>query len=175
VFKKDIGFLSKLRDRLPVSRTEARRRAHKELIRAARVQVTKGVMLGMTHALAQKQEPLEQPELLWWKAQATKWEMIWQMVNEACKDLEDFQYLSRLGKVAEAAYRLQEQLAVDAAVALMEVPATTLHAESVRWRDTGMLISSLHRHCLMDKLEAATRAGKIPEESGITVVKEAEA
>lgn len=175
MFKKDIGFLSKLRDRIPVSRTEARRRAHKELIRAARVQVTKGVMLGMTHALAQKQEPLEQPELLWWKSQATKWETIWQMINEASKDLEDFRQLSALSKVANAAYQLYEQLAVDAAVSLLEVPAITLRAESERWRDTGMLISSLHRHCLLSKLEEATRGGKIPSDSGITIVKEAEA
>lgn len=173
MIKKDIGFLSKLRDRIPVSRTEARRRAHKELIRAARVQVTKGVMLGMTHALAQKQEPLEQPELLWWKSQSAKWETIWGMINEACKDLGDFRQLSRLNQVADAAYQLYEQLAVDAAVSLLEVPPSTLRAESTRWRETGMLIASLHRHCLLDKLEEATRSGKTPGDSGITVVKEA--
>jgi hypothetical protein len=173
VFKKDVGFLSKLRDRIPVSRAEARRRAHKELIRASRVQVAKSVMLGATHALAQKQEPLEQPELIWWKSQASKWETVWAMYNEASKDLEDFRQLSCLHRVADAAYQLYEQLAVDAMVSLSEVPAATLREESARWRETGMLLSSLHRHCLMGKLEEATRTGKIPEDSGITVVKEA--
>jgi hypothetical protein len=168
---KERGFLSKLRDRFPVSPAEARRRAHKELIRAARVQVTKGVMLGMTHALGQKHEPLEQPELLWWKAQTAKWETIWQMLNEASKDLEDFRQLSDLHRVADASFKLYEQLSVDAATALHEVPSESLRTEAARWRETGMLIASLHRHCLMDKLNQATD-GKTAPVSGITVMKE---
>jgi hypothetical protein len=173
VIKKNRGFLSKLRDRFPVSRSEARRRAHQELIRAARVQVTKGVMLGMTHALAQKQEPLEQPELLWWKSQTAKWETIWSMLNEATKDLEDFRQISCLCKVADAACQLYEQLAVDAAVSMLEVPADTLREEASRWRETGMLIASLHRHCILGKLEEAMLTeSKNLGDSGITIMKE---
>ncbi len=173
MIRKEKGFLSKLRDKFPVSRSEARRRAHRELIRAARVQVTKGVMLGMTHALAQKQEPLEQPELIWWKAQTVKWETIWAMVNEASKDLEDFRQISKLHLVADAAFQLYEQIMVNAAVALNEVPAQTLREEAARWRETGTLLASLHRHCILDKLNEHQRLHrKNPSDSGITVVKE---
>jgi hypothetical protein len=169
MFKKDRGFLSKLKDRFPVSQAEARRRAHLELIQAARVQVTKGVMLGMTHALSQKNEPLEQPELLWWKAQTAKWETVWRMLNEATADLNDFRQLSDLHRVAEAAFKLYEQMSVEAVTALLEVPSEKLREEAGRWRETATLIASLHRHCLMDKLE---QASKNPAFSGITVVKE---
>lgn len=173
MIKKEKGFLSKLKDRFPVSRSEARRRAHKELIRAARVQVTKGVMLGMTHALSQKHEPLEQTELLWWKAQTAKWEAIWAMLNEASKDLDDFRQISNLHQVAEAAFRLYEKMSVDAATALLEVPSETLREEATRWRETGTLIASLHRHCIMDKLnEHEVLGGKNATDSGITVMKE---
>lgn len=172
MFKKDRGFLSKLRDRFPVSQAEARRRAHNDIIQAARVQVTKGVMLGMTHANAQRHEPLEQPELLWWKAQTARWETIWQMLNEASKDLSDFRQLSDLHKVADAAFKLYEQMSVDAATTLHEVPSERLREEAARWRETGTLIASLHRHCLMDRLNEAS---KNPAFQGITVMKDGQA
>lgn len=174
MIRKERGFLSKLRDRFPVSRAEARRRAHTDLIKAARVQLTKGVMLAMTHALAQKHEPLEDPEKLWWKAETVKWETIWRMINEATVDLGDFQKLSDLHKIAEAAFRLYEQMAVTAVTSLCEVPSEVLHEEAIRWRETGTLIASLHRHCLMDKLNDAQfpTSCKNPPESGIKEVKE---
>lgn len=174
MIRKQKGFLSKLRDRFPVNRAEARRRAHNDLIKAARVQLTKGVMLGMTHALAQKHEPLEEPAKLWWRAQTAKWETIWRMVNEACVDLDDFQRISELHRVAEAAFRLYEQMAVDSAISFCEVPSEALREEAIRWRETGTLIASLHRHCIMDKLNEVqpVEIGKIEPESGIKEVKE---
>jgi hypothetical protein len=174
MIRKQKGFLSRLKDRFPVSRAEARRRAHTDLIKAARVQLTKGIMLGMTHALAQKHEPIEEPEKLWWKAQTVKWETIWRMINEASVDLNDFQKISELHKVAEAAFRLYEQMAVTAVTSLCEVSSESLHEEAVRWRETGTLIASLHRHCIMDKLNEVQflPSCKNPEESGIKEVKE---
>jgi len=174
MIRKKKGFLSKLRDRFPVSRAEARRRAHTDLIKAARIQLTKGVMLGMTHALAQRHEPIEEPEKHWWRAETVKWETIWRMINEATVDLDDFQRLSDLHKVAEAAFNLYEQMAVNAVTSLCEVPTEVLHEEAVRWRETGTLIASLHRHCVMDKLNDARflPSSKNPAETGITDLKE---
>lgn len=170
MFRKEIGFIGRLKEYLPVSRAEARRRAHADLIRAAKVQVTRGIMLGMTHAIAQRHEPLEMPEKVWWKAQAAKWETVWGMLNQASKDLSDFKSLSELFRVAEAAFSLYEQMTLSSS-ALLEVPADSLRAEASRWREIGTLIASLHRHCLMDRLHAAhLTEGKNAPNSGITVV-----
>lgn len=172
MIKKEHGFLSSLKDRLPVSRAEARRRAHKELIRVAKVQVAKGVMLGMTHALAQKHEPIEPTEKNWWQAQTAKWETVWRMLNEASTDLSDFRKISNLHQVADAAFQLYEQLTLNGA-SLMEVPSDEIRAEALRWRETATLIASLHRHCVMDKLRLHQTPGrKNAEESGIKDVKE---
>lgn len=140
------------------------------MIQAARTQVAKGVMLGLTHANAQRHEPLEQPAQLWWKAQTAKWETLWGMLNEASTDLSNFAKLKELQEVSKAAFRLYEQLTVDAMVALVEVPSEVLREEAGRWRETATLVASLHRHCIMGKLEEAS---KNPVFSGITEVKEA--
>jgi hypothetical protein len=172
MIRKKKGFLSKLRDRFPVSRAEARRRAHRDLIKAASVQLTKGVMLGMTHAIGQKHEPLEEPEKIWWKAQTAKWETIWRMLNEASVDLTDFSKLSDLHKIGEAAFKLYEQMTLDAFTCLCEVPPNTMREEAMRWRETATLVASLHRHCIMDKLNEIGPEGKNTPLSGITTMKE---
>jgi hypothetical protein len=173
MFNKKRGFLTHLKDKFPVSRTEARRRAHNDLINAARVQVSKGIMLGLQHALSQKHEPLQEPERLWWKAQTVKWETIWRMLNEASVDLTDFRKISDLNRVSDAAFRLYEQMAIEAMTALLEVPSETLREEALRWRETGTLLASLHRHCLMDRLhESKVSTGKNAGVSGIKEVKE---
>lgn len=172
MIRKKKGFLSKLRDSFPVSRAEARRRAHRDLIKAAGVQLTKGVMLGMTHAIGQKHEPIEEPEKIWWKAQTAKWETIWRMINEASVDLADFQKLSDLHKVGEAAFKLYEQMTVEALTMLSEVPTNTLREEALRWRETATLIASLHRHCIMGKLNDLPQGGKNASLPGITVLEE---
>lgn len=173
MLNKRKGFLGQLADKFPISRTEARRRAHAELIEAARVQVTRGIMLGLQHAMAQKQAPIEEPEKAWWKAETVKWETIWRMLNEAARDLTDFRRLSDLFKVSDSAFRLYEQMTVDARTALLEVPSDALHEEALRWRETATLIASLHRHCIMDRLhETQVSDRKTQADSGITMMKE---
>lgn len=166
---KNKGFFSKLKDSFPVSRVESRRRAHREMIKAARVQVTKGVMLGLTHANAQKHEPLEKPAQAWWKAETAKWETVWGMLNDASSDLTDFRKISELGAVGDAAFKLYEQLLIDSMTSLSEVPSELLREEAMRWRETATLISSLHRHCIMDRLDEASQGGKNPVVSGINI------
>lgn len=172
MLSKKKGFLEHLVDKFPVSRSEARRRAHTDLIKAARIQVTKDIMLGLQHALSQKHEPIQEPEKIWWKAETARWETIWRMLNEASRDLTDFRRLSDLHKVSDAAFQLYEQMAVDAVVSLHEVPSEVLRDEALRWRQTGTLLASLHRHCLMDRLHAQCSGSKNTADSGITVLKD---
>ena len=175
MLRKERGFLSKLKDHLPIGRAEAKRRAHNDLIRAARVQATKGIMLGMVHALSQKQEELHAQEKAWWKAQTAKWETIWMMINEASLNMTDFQQINKLCYIADTAFRLYEQIVVDSITALHEVPSEDMYEEALRWRETATLISSLYRHCLMDRLnenpEPPVKVKNTPE-SGIINMKE---
>lgn len=170
MIKIDWGLWTRIVSRLPISRVEARKRVHLELIGAARQQVTQSVMLGMLHAIKQKDAPIEYPAKIWWKAQTTKWEVIWRMLNEATVDLYDFQKISDLKHVGESAFKLYEQLSVVAVTTFCEVPANNLHVEARRWRDVAALILSLHRHCIMNKLDESQR-GKTATVSGITDMK----
>lgn len=173
MFRSERGFLNKLWDQLPISRVEARRQAHNDLIRSARIQATRGIMLSMVNSLTQRQSPLRDPEKAWWKAQTVRWEMIWAMVNEASLNITDFRQISKLCQISNTAFRLYEQMVVDSMTALHGVPRDTMYEEALRWRETGTLIASLYRHCLMERLNEVPPPpeGKNPEESGIITMK----
>lgn len=165
------GLLSKLMDKISTSPSEAKKRAHEELVRAAYTQAAKTIMLGMTNTLSERRNSREQREAAWWKAQTAKWETLWRMFTEAFKTPRDIGQLTDLRRVSEAAFALYEQMSIEAVISMTDVSGTTLRNEARRWREVGTLIASLHRHCLMNAL-TTTQTVKITPLSGITVTKE---